>query len=183
MGQNSNRFEANKKIIAVAIGIILIASIIVVGIILSNPQPSNSATNNVSSSPTPKPTSTPTKSSPNVSVVYSTLSWGYTYPTTNNQAYLVLSLTITNNGYTDGVPIYPDNPLSLSGFGLTINNVSYSPAFAVTISNSSSILGMSLLSPTLQSVTLMNGGSTSGTIIFQVPSSQYEQPFRFKVQC
>ena len=62
---------------------------------------------------------------------------------------------ITNNGYTDGIKIYPSLPLSLNGFGLNINNAGYDPVFSVLISNSSALLGYSYLSSTLQPVTLI----------------------------
>jgi hypothetical protein len=116
-------------------------------------------------------------SSPYVDVKYETVGWYYTYPLSDNQSCLVLNLTITNKGYTDGIVIYPDYPLSLNGFGLNISNVVYPPISGVSISNSSVWLGYTDISATLPSITILNNGNVTGTIIFEFPKQQYNQPF------
>jgi hypothetical protein len=111
-----------------------------------------------------------------VEVKYKTVGWYYTYPSSDNKTCLVLNLTITNKGYTDGVTVLP-----FDDFSLIISNVAYSTIIGAMIPNSSELLGHSYISPTLQSVTLMNGGSETGTIMFEFSKQLYNQPFT--LQC
>jgi len=147
--------KSSRKKILVMVGIIAIVAVIVLAVVWAQYQPTVS---------------------PYVEVKYTTVGWYYTYPLSDNKACLVLDLTITNNGYTDGVSVllYPD-------FSLKINNVVYNSDIGLMISNSSALLGWTYISSTLQLVTLMNGGSETGTIIFEFPKQQYNQPFT--LQC
>jgi hypothetical protein len=103
-----------------------------------------------------------------VEVYYKTIGWNYTY---DNHAYLELNITITNKGYTDGVPVA--NAL----FWVNISNVEYLPTENVPITNSTAPLGYSELYLALQPVTLMNNGTVNGAILFELPKTLYNQPF------
>jgi hypothetical protein len=113
---------------------------------------------------------------PYLEVKYKTVGWYYTID--NESACLVLNLTITDKGYSNEITIYP-----LSGFTLNINNVLYNPVSGVTISNSS---GISYVSSTLGTniflplATLINGGSYTETIVFELPKQLYNQPFTLR---
>jgi hypothetical protein len=106
--------------------------------------------------------------SPYVEVYYKTIGWNYTY---DNHAYLVLNVTITNKGHTDGVPVA--NAL----FWVNISNVEYGSTESISITNSTGPLGYSELYLSLQPVTLMNNGTLNGTILFELPKTLYNQPF------
>jgi hypothetical protein len=141
----------------IALGIVIVLIIAIVAIIV-----------------TQMPSST---KSPFVNVSYRVAAWYKGAQTESNNAYLLLNLTITNNGYTNGVEIYQYNPLALEGWGLNISNTVYAPSSIGTIYNASDILGYSMLYPTLASTLLLNNGTTSGTILFEVPLQQYESSF------
>jgi hypothetical protein len=148
--------KSSRKRILVIIGVIVMVGIIVLAVVCSQYQPA---------------------ASPCVEVKYTTVAWYHTYPSSDNKACLVLNLTITNKGYTDGVIV-----LAYFGdFSLNVSNVAYNPSIGVSIPNSSELLGYTYLSPTLKSVTLLNNGTETGTIMFEVPKEQYNQPFT--LQC
>ena len=107
-------------------------------------------------------------SSPYVEVYYKTVGWNYTY---DNHAYLVLNVTITNKGYTDGVPVA--NAL----FWVNTSNVEYGSTESIPITNSTGPLGYSELYLALKPVTLMSNGTVNGTIHFELPKTLYNQPF------
>jgi uncharacterized membrane protein len=151
------------RIITLAVLAIVIAGIVVLYYIKTNSYQPTTSSNILTSSPY-------------VEVNYTTVGWHYTYPLSDNEACLVLDLTITNEGYTDRVSV-----LAFTDFSLKISNVLYHPIIGVMIPNSSEPLGFSYVSPTLQSVTLMDGGSESGTIMFEFSKQVYNQPFA--LQC
>lgn len=150
----------SRKKLRIIIGVVAIVAIIAIAVIWSQYQPT---------------------SSNYVEIEYKTVGWYHTYPSSDMKACLVLNLTITNKGYTDGVKIYPYNPLSLGGFGLTLSSITYDPTSIVLILNSSSLLGYSSVGSTLQSATLMNDGSETGTIIFEFSQQELHEPFT--LQC
>jgi hypothetical protein len=116
--------------------------------------------------------------SPYVEVNYTTVGRYCTYPSSDNEACLMLNLTITNRGYADEVSVW------LPSFTITMLNVSkvlYPPLAGEKISNSSDTNGWSFISTTLQSEILPNGESETGTIIFEFPSLLLNQTFT--LQC
>jgi hypothetical protein len=142
-----------KLIVGMAIGIVVVG-IIVSGIALQISQ---------------KPST-----SPYVEVKYGIIGWYHVY--LESEACLVLNLAITNKGYGDGVIV------NGYGFSLNIGNTSYNQTFnGVLIPESSSPSGFSLIASTLQSATLLNGRSETGTIIFEVPGQRINSTFT--LQC
>jgi hypothetical protein len=146
-----------KKIVAIAVTLVILVFIIA-GVATQIPQKS----------------STP-KASPYVEVDYKTVGWYYIY--NNGGSCLLLNLTITNKGYTGGgiaVNAYSD-------FSVNVSNVVYNPIGMATIDNSSSMLGFTVISATLQdSVTLLNSGSETGSLIFSFANQLYNNPFTLR---
>jgi hypothetical protein len=105
----------------------------------------------------PSPTASPTPKSIAIAVKYQTATYlvdqyGVSMPDTG-KVYLLVNMTVTNNGYTEGFntsPIY---------FHLNANNIQYSSDLE-TYSGGR-----------WTSVTVLNSGIYSGTMVFQVPTS------------
>ncbi len=105
-------------------------------------------------SPTPSPTTAPTIAIKHEGVTYKTLVDQYGIANTPDAGYvwLVINMTITNKGYDS----FNTNPLY---FSVTVNNVKYEYD-SVTYSYGN-----------WNTVDILNGGSFTGSLVFQVPSS------------
>jgi hypothetical protein len=124
------------------------------------------------------PTPTP---SPYVEVDYKTVGWYYTYPLSNNQSCVVLNLTVTNEGYAEGVEYNWENG-NPNSFSLNISNVVGTLVIVplVCIANSSSPSGYSTVGNWFSYSELLNGYNDTGTIIFEFPKQLYNQPFTLR---
>jgi len=160
MNTTTEENKSSRKKMFSTVSIIAIVAIIAVAVIWSQYQPTSAAY---------------------VEVNYKTVGWYYTVP--KDEAVLVLNLTVTNKGYAEGVNVSGYGP----DFSLNISNANYNPtSYIIPIFNSSIPLNNTgpqyNLGPkyTLQGMTLMNGQSDTGTIVFELPKQQYNKPFTLK---
>lgn len=153
-----------RKKVLVILGIIVMGVIIIVAAVGSQYHP------------------TPT---PYVEVDYKTFGWYYTYPLSDNQSCVILNITVTNNGYAEGVYYYWEdgNPTS---FSLNISNVAGTLLYyqQIQLANSSSPSGYSVFIqnyfPYSHYEWLLNGTSDTGTMVFEFPKQLYNQPFTLR---
>lgn len=162
---SSSRSHNRKWIVIGVAGLLFV--LVIVGAIASlfNNQPQNNNTNPIvtatptaTASPTPSPTPQPSK---NIAISYSYQTVqsiadqsGYITATPDSgKVFLEVTMTITNNGYDAS---FSTNPLY---FSVISNSVKYSSDFATFTLNK------------WDTVDLLNAGSYTGTMVFQVPST------------
>jgi hypothetical protein len=150
----------SRKKVWVILGIIVMGAIIIVAVVGEEYHPSHS---------------------PYVEVHYKTFGWYYTYPLSENKSCVVLNVTVTNRGYTEGVYYYFKDwdPLS---FTLKIGNVSgvLPYQYSIWVANSSSPSGHNTVETYFSyPYELLNGTTNSGTIVFLFPKQLYNQTFTF----
>ena len=116
---------------------------------------------------------------PKVEVTYTTVGWFWDNSYVGNSTWLILNVTITNNGYSlvQGLHLIGD------AFYVTVSNVVYSTSpVPIPLYNDSGPQNITGTDLCLSSVQIANGGTLTGLLGFQFNPAIFGQPFTVQTQ-